>query len=136
MDREQAFVARGELSSTWQRDVLTLTLSREYTAEFTTDEYGTYDVRRAAASWERELLRSLSLLTTITYVEREPVTGIDLTTGIERQEEKEITGLVSLSWSPIRFLDITSSYEHLREDEEASDTVTENRYRIIVEVVY
>ncbi|HPW69378.1 MAG TPA: hypothetical protein PLA82_07940 [Deltaproteobacteria bacterium] len=135
-DRQRAAVGRADFSSTWQRDVFTLTLSREYTAEFTTDEYGTYDVRRAAASWERELLRSLSLLTTITYVERKPVTGIDLTPGIERQEEKDITGLVSLSWSPIRYLDITSSYEHFREVEEISDTVTENRYRIIVEVLY
>lgn len=136
MDREQALVARGELTSEWQKDVIRLAVAREYTAEFTTDEYGTYDIRRASASWERELLRSLSLLTTITYVEREPFTDIDPITNIERQEEKDIAGLISLIWAPLQYITMTSSYERLREVEEISDTVTENRYRIVVEVRY
>ncbi|HQM20876.1 MAG TPA: hypothetical protein PLE36_09645 [Deltaproteobacteria bacterium] len=135
MDRERAFVARGEITHAWQRNTFRLAASREYTAEFTTDEYGTYDIRRASASWERGLLRSLSLLTTITYVERKPIAGIDMTE-IERQEEKDTAGMISLVWAPIRYITMTSSYERLREVEEISDTVVENRYRIIVEVLY
>ena len=135
-DDESAFVTRAELSTDLQRDTFRLVLSREYTAEFTTDEYGTYDVRRASATWERELLRTLRLLTTITYVERKPVSEFDAVTGVERWEEEDVAGIISLLWSPLRYIDITSSYERIREDEEISDTVIENRYRMIVEVRY
>jgi hypothetical protein len=136
VDDESAFVARAELSTEMERDTFRFALSREYTAEFTTDEYGTYDVRRASATWERELLRTLRLAATITYVERKPVSEFDAVTGIERWEEEDIGGMISLLWSPLRYIDITSSYERIREDDENTDAVIENRYRMIVEVRY
>jgi hypothetical protein len=35
-------------------------------------------------------------------------------TEIERQEEKDTAGMISLVWAPIRYITMTSSYERLR----------------------
>jgi len=133
-DREQDFAARGELTRRTQNDTLSIRVSREYTAEFTTDRYGTYDARSIYASWERTLLRDLMLLSNITYEERKPVsdTGFNVIT----EEEKNFTGVVSLNWTPLEYLSIRPSYERLERNREISDTVRENRYRIIAEVRY
>lgn len=133
-DREQSFAARGELTTRTQNDTLSIRVSREYTAEFTTDRYGTYDARSIYASWERTLLRDLMFQSNITYEERKPVSdvGFNAITG----KEENITGVVSFNWTPLRYLSIRPSYEHLERIREVSDTVKENRYRIIAEVRY
>ncbi len=133
-DREQAFAARGELTTRTQNDTLSIRASREYTAEFTADRYGTYDARSIYASWERTLLRDLMLLSNITYEERKPVSDIGF--NVITEKEKNIAGVVSLNWTPLRYLSIRPSYEHLERIREISDTVKENRYRIIAEVRY
>lgn len=133
-DREGSYVTRAEFTTRTLNDVVTLRVAREYTAEFTSDRFGTYDTRTAHASWERTLLRDLILLSTITYEDRKPVSAVDLT--YPDQEEKDLSGMVSLNWIPLRYLNITTSYEHRQRDFEIADTERENRYRIIAEVRY
>jgi hypothetical protein len=134
MDREGAYAIRGEVTTRTLNDVFTIRVAREYTAEFTTDQYGTYDSRTASASWERTLLRDLRLLSTITYEDRKPVSAVDLTFPV--QEEKDFAGMISLNWTPLRYLNVTPSYEHRERIFEIADTERENRYRIIAEVRY
>lgn len=135
-DREGSYVTRAELTTRTLVDVITVRIAREYTAEFTTDRFGTYDTRTANASWERTLLRDLVLLSTITYEDRKPVSAVDLTYPDQEEEEKDFSGMVSLTWTPLRYLRITPSYEHRQRDFEIADTERENRYRIIAEVRY
>ncbi len=134
IDREGSYVTRAELASRTLNDVITVRIAREYTAEFTTDHFGTYDTRTADVSWERTLLRDLVLLSTISYEDRKPVSAVDLT--YPDQEEKDFIGMISLTWTPLRYLRIIPSYEHRQRDFEIADTQRENRYRIIAEVRY
>ncbi|HQJ08451.1 MAG TPA: hypothetical protein PLF54_05580 [Deltaproteobacteria bacterium] len=137
IDREGSYVTRAELTTRTLVDVITIRIAREYTAEFTADRFGTYDTRTVFASWERTLLRDLVLLSTISYEDRKPVSAVELTyPDQEDQEEKEYSGMISLNWTPLRYLSITPSYEHRQRDFETADTQRENRYRIIAEVRY
>lgn len=134
MDSEQSYAARGELRSESPSGTITLRVSREYVAEFTTDRYGVYEARSAYLTWEWFLLRDLTLTTNITYEERNPVSGTEVS-DLEGQEE-DYSGLISLRWNPVRYLIITPGYERYEQHHEYTDTEKENRYRVVVEVRY
>lgn len=133
-EREGNFAARGEITKRTEDDTFSVRISREYTSEFTEDRSGAYDARSIYASWERTLLRDLRLLSNITYEERKPVSGDELTFTVG--EEKTFSGILSLNWTPLEYLSVRPSYEHMERRREIIDTVRENRYRIIAEVRY
>lgn len=134
MDREGTYATRGELTTRTLYDTFSVRVSREYVAEFTTDRYGTYEARSLYGSWERALLRDLRLLSTITYEERKPVSAVE-TAAISGWED-DFTGLVSMVWTPLRYVNITGTYEHFERKREIIDTERENRYRVSAEVRY
>lgn len=134
MDSEQSYAVRGELRNENPYGIITLRISREYVAEFTTDRYGVYEARSAYLTWERSLLRDLTLTSNITYEERTPVSGTE--SSFLDGEEKDYSGLISLRWNPVRYLIITPGYERYEQHHEYTDTEKENRYRVVVEVRY
>lgn len=134
MDREQTYALRAEVRYETPYDVLSLRASREYVAEFTADRYGTYEARSLYATWEKSLLRDLKLYSNITYEERRPVSGNTLSP--IQDKEQDISGLISLTWNPMKYLFITPGYEHYEQMNEHEDTQKENRYKVVVEVRY
>ncbi|MGC9324463.1 MAG: hypothetical protein ACP5G0_06905 [Desulfomonilia bacterium] len=129
-ERGRTYTMAGDLTGTTDRDTFTLSVSKGYRAEFTADRYGTYDVRAARLSWERRLLRTVSSSVSVAYEDSRPSFE-----GVEEDETDVVAG-GSLAWSPVEYVDTRLSYEHLRHTYEISDTVMENRYRVIVEVRY
>ncbi|MBN2298701.1 MAG: hypothetical protein JXM72_08905 [Deltaproteobacteria bacterium] len=129
-DRQGSYTLDVEMTTETRYDVFLLSASRGYTAEFTTDRYGTYITKSASISWDRTLMRTLSASVTGTYESREP------TADTEAEKERDLIGRVSLIWEPVEYLSATTSFEHLQEGYEISDTVRENRYRITIEGRY
>jgi hypothetical protein len=129
-DRQSTYTLDAELSTETRYDVFSLSASKGYTAEYTTDRYGTYDTISAILSWDRTLARTLRSSVAATYEDRKPASDI------QEQEEKDFVGRFSLIWDPVRYVSATASYEHLQHNYEISDTERENRYRIIIEGRY
>ncbi len=129
-DRQGTYTLDAGLTTETLYDVFSLSVSKGYTAEFTTDRYGTYDTKSASLSWERTLARTLRSSASATYDDRKP------TSDTLAEEEQDFVGRVSLAWDPITYISATASYEHLYHAYEISDTERENRYRIIIEGRY
>ncbi|MDT8273747.1 MAG: hypothetical protein RRA35_11215, partial [Desulfomonilia bacterium] len=128
-DRQETYTVGTDIARTTDRDTVRLSFSRGYRADFTVDRYGTYDIRGARLAWDRRLTRTLSTSAAVSYEESRP------TFEAQENEEDLVAGL-SLLWGPLEYLDARLSYNHLRHSYEISDTITENRYRVIVEVRY
>jgi len=129
-DRQGSYTFECELRTETRYDVFLVRASRGYTAEFTTDRYGTYITRAASLSWERMFMRTLRSAVTGTYGFREPTADIDA------EKEKDLMGSFSLIWDPVEYLSATISFEHLQHGYEISETERENRYRITIEGRY
>jgi hypothetical protein len=115
-------------------------VAKEYSSEFTTNRYGTYDTTSAVIDWYRDIARGLSTTARVTMEQRRPVGGtVD-------EDQTDATGGLSitwnpaedlaLSWHPIEDILVSLSYDHLRTKYETSGTARENRYRVMVEVRY
>jgi hypothetical protein len=107
-----------------------VSLAKEYTTEFTDNRYGTYDTKTASLTWIRQWLQAWSTSTGFTLSERKP------SAETLEEDETESTTNVSLTWTPIEYFTGNVIYEHLQTNYESSDTVRENRYRLVMEVRY
>ncbi len=130
MDRETAYLARLSLDKSLADDRFHVSVAKEYTTEFTTSRYGTYDTKSASLSWTRQWLRAWSSSMIIGISKRRP------TTGTAEADETDSNANVSLNWVPNQYFTGNIIYEHLQSREESSDTAKENRYRIVMEVRY
>jgi len=128
-DRQETYTVGTDIARTTDRDTVRLSFSRGYRADFTVDRYGTYDIREARLAWDRRLTRTLSTSAAVSYEESRP-------TFEDQENEEDLVAGLSLLWGPLEYLDARLSYNHLRHTYEISDTVSENRYRVIVEVRY
>lgn len=126
-DTEGTYTMETEISHETRYDVFAVSASKGYTAEFTTDRYGTYDTWEVRASWERTLRRTLNLSASWTMADRDPASDM------AAEEERDETGSLTLVWSPSSHIDTRASYERLVHKYEISDAERENRYRVIIE---
>ena len=129
-DRQSAYIARVSLDKSLPDDRFHLSMAKEYTAEFTTDFYGTYDTKTASISWIRRWLQAWSSSTEFSISRRIP------TTGTAGDNETDSVANISVTWKPIEYFTGNIIYEHLQTSYESSDTVKENRYRLVMEVRY
>ncbi len=137
-DRASAFVGRASLEKELEHDRFSARLAREYTSDFTTDRYGTYETTSGSLAWEKDFLKGWTYTLSYSMEKRKP-TG---DTGEE--EETDTAGSVSIGWNPVEQfalnwrpledLFVTMSYEHLMTEYEISGTARENRYRVMTEV--
>jgi hypothetical protein len=123
-------IARLSLDKTLQDDRFHFSIGKEYTSDFTASQYGTYDTRTAELSWIRRWLQAWSSSVGFNISKRRPVSG---TIG---EFEIDSNAHVSLTWTPIEYFTGNVIYEHLQTNYESSDTVKENRYRLVMEVRY
>ena len=129
-DRQGTYTAELEITTETRYNVFSLSVSKGYEAEFTTDRYGTYDTRTATLAWDRTLTQDLVSSVALSFEDSKPTSDTD------EEEEKDFVGRCSLAWSPSTHLSALALYEHLQHGYEISDTQRENRYRIIIEVQY
>jgi len=129
-DRQNAYLARLSLDKSLADDRFNVSLAKEYTTEFTDNRYGTYDTKTASLTWIRQWLQAWSTSTGFTLSERKP------SAETLEEDETESTTNVSLTWTPIEYFTGNVIYEHLQTNYESSDTVRENRYRLVMEVRY
>jgi hypothetical protein len=127
-DRENTYTMSASLGYAFDRDRVSISVSKGYTAEFTSTLYGVYDTRSASLTLEKALLAKLTGTAALTYAKTIPTRG---TLG---EEETDTVARASLAWDPIRYATVSAVYERLQHDYEISDTEKENRYRMIVEV--
>ncbi len=129
-DRQSTYIARLSLDKSLAEDQFHLSVAKEYTAEFTTTLYGTYDTKTASLSWIRQWLQAWSSSTGFSISKRIP------TTGTPGENETDSVANVTVTWRPIEYFTGNIIYEHLQTKYESSDTVKENRYRLVMEVRY
>jgi hypothetical protein len=121
---------RLSLDKTLQDDRFHFSIGKEYTSDFTASQYGTYDTRTAELSWIRQWLQAWSSSVGFNISKRRPISG---TIG---EFEIDSNAHVSVAWTPIEYFTGNVIYEHLQTNYESSDTVKENRYRLVMEVRY
>lgn len=139
-DRATAFVGSASLDKELEHDRFSMHIAREYTSEFTTDLYGTYETTSGSLVWEKDVLKGWTSTVHLSMDRRRPTGDTD------DEEETDTTGSLSigwnpveqfaLNWSPLNYVMISLSYEYLRTEYETSGTARENRYRVMVEVRY
>jgi hypothetical protein len=118
------------LDKTLQDDSFHFSIGKEYTSDFTANRYGTYDTRTAELSWIRRWIQAWSSSLGFNISKRRPVSG---TVG---EFEIDSNAHVSVTWIPIEYFTGNVIYEHLQTNYESSDTVRENRYRLVMEARY
>ncbi len=129
-DRQGSYTFDAEIRTETHYNVFMLRGSRGYTAEFTTDRYGTYVTKSGSISWERTLTRVIRSTLTGTYDARSP------TADTEAEKEVDFTGRFSVIWAPVEYLSLEPFYERLQHGYEISETERENRYGITIEGRY
>jgi hypothetical protein len=129
-DRQAAYIARVSLDKSLKEDQFHLNITKEYTAEFSTNHYGTYDTKAASFSWIRQWAQTWSSSTGLTILRRIPSLG---TSG---EDETDSNANISLSWRPIEYFTGSLMYEHLHTKFKTSGTARENRYTMTAEVRY
>ncbi len=129
-DSQDSYLARLSLDKSMGDDRFNVSLAKEYTTEFTDNRYGTYDTKTASLTWIRQWLQAWSTSTGFTISERKP------SAETQEEDETESTTNVSLTWRPIEYFTGNIIYEHLETRYESSDTVKENRYRLVMEIRY
>ena len=129
-DRQGIYFMNASVEHVFEKDTITMALSKGYTAQFTTNLYGTYDTKTASLTWEKRLLAGLSSSAELTYQRTIPAKG---TTG---EEQTDTGARASLVWNPIEYLKTDLSYQHLQHKFETTGTSRENRYRMSAEVRY
>ena len=137
-DRDTAFVGSASLEKDLEHDRFSMSISREYTSDFTTDRYGTYETTAGSLEWEKDFLKGWTSTVHYSMDKRRP-TGDTL-----EEEETDTTGSLTiawnpveqlaLDWNPIEYLLVSMTYEHLATEYETSGTARENRYRVMTEV--
>jgi len=124
--------AEFSLTRQTQDDTIDLNFSWGYAYEYTSGStYGIYKTMAAGISWEHTLTPTLNTSVSSALTQREPTT--EMVTGAK---EKDITHRLAIRYRPWAYLDMLASYTHLQHDSEISDTISENRYGITVEVRY
>ncbi len=129
-DRQSTYLVRLSLDKSLAEDQFHLSMAKEYTSEFTSNLYGTYDTKTASVSWTRQWLQAWSSSTGLNISKRRP------TTGTPGENETDSVANVSVTWRPIEYFTGNIIYDHLQTKYESSDTVKENRYRLVMEVRY
>jgi len=139
-DRESGFAGSASLAKVLEHDRLNLRVAKEYSSEFTTNRYGTYDTTSVDFDWYRDISRGFSSTARFSLEKRRPVGGT-----VDEEQTDGTGGLsiswnpvenITLSWDPVESILVTLSYDHLRTKYETSGTARENRYRVMVEVRY
>lgn len=129
-DRQAAYIARCTFDETLQDDRFHLSIAKEYTAEFTSNLYGTYDTRIASLSWERQWFQGWSSSMALAVSKRKVASG---TPG---QDQTDSNAHAALTWMPVEYFTGSIHYERHQIDYEISGTARENRYRMMIEVRY
>jgi hypothetical protein len=129
-DRQVSYIARVSLDKNLKEDRFHLSVAKEYTTEFTTNLYGTYDTKTASLSWVRQWGQTWSSSTGMSISKRIPSMG---TSG---EDETDSNANISLTWKPIEYFTGDLKYEHLQTEYRTLGTARENRYTITVEVRY
>jgi len=123
-------VARLSLDKSLESNRFHFSIAKEYTSDYTANRYGTYDTRSAELSWIRQWLLDWSSDVGFSIYKRRPVSQ---TIG---EFEIDSTAHASVTWTPVEYFTGNVIYEHLQTDYESSDTVRENRYRLVMEARY
>lgn len=136
--QDTAFVGSASLEKSLEHDRITVRVAKEYTSEFTTDRYGTYDTTSASLDWVRDFLKGWTSTVHCAVDKRKP------TGDTQDEDETDATGSFTvawnpieqfaLAWKPIEYLLLSVGYEHLLTEYETSGTARENRYRVMTEV--
>ncbi len=129
-DRESAFYANASFEKNLRDDRVSMHIAREYSAEFTVDNYGSYDTLSAEALWHKRWLEHWSTTAGISADRSRPI-GDTLD-----QTETDSSAHAELVWEPLEQFTATLSYRYLKTRYETSGTARENRYRMVVEVRY
>ena len=129
-DRQSAYNALLSLVKTQNNDRFNLSLAKEYSADFTTNRYGTFDTKSASLAWQRQWWKEWSSNTGISIIKRKPTNG---TLG---ENETDYTTSFTLAWKPIEYFTTDLTYEHLQTKFETSGTARENRYKLEAGVRY
>jgi len=130
LDRQGSYTMSAGVLGHAEHDRFTLRASREYTEEYTSERYGTYNTRTVSFGWDRDFSRTISTSASISHLERKP------TADTEEEDEKDTTTAISLLWNPNRYATFSPYYTYLRHGYEISDTIRESRYGITIEVRY
>jgi len=129
-DTQGENIAGLTIDKTFQDGSFHLGIMKEYTSDFTANRYGTYDTRRADASWTKQWLQDWTSSLGGSISKRRPVSD---TTG---EFEIDSNANVTITWTPLEYFTGNVIYEHLQTNYESSDTVRENRYRLVMEARY
>jgi len=129
-DRQASYIARVSVDKRLKEDRFLLSIAKEYSTEFTTNRYGTYDTKTASLSWVRQWLPTWSSSTRLSITKRIASMG---TAG---EDEMDSNANISLTWNPIEYFTGELIYEHLQTKYWISGTARENRYTMKAEVRY
>jgi hypothetical protein len=139
-DRQSTFSMNGSIIYAAQKDRATIRMSRGYEAQFTSDLYGVYETKSATVSLQKEIVETLAGIIDLSIRRTTPVLNVPaiIPSGFFRstEEETDTTGRATLKWDPNKYVTLSGIYERLHHDYETSDTVDENRYRMVLEVRY
>jgi hypothetical protein len=129
-DRQTTYITSVSLDKSRREDRFRLSIAKGFTAEFSTNLYGTYDTKTASFSWIRQWLQTWSSSTGLSISKRVPSMG---TAG---EDETDSNANISLTWKPIEYFTGDLTYVHLQTKYRTSGTARENRYTMTVEVRY
>lgn len=141
-DRQSTYSMDGSVEYAALQDRATVRLTKGYQAQFTSNLYGIYETKTATVSLQKELVQTLAGIIDLSIIKTTPSFDVpeNIPPGtlfnISTQEETDTMGRFTLRWDPNRYLTLSGIYEHLQHDYEISDTVHENRYRMVLEVRY
>jgi hypothetical protein len=139
-DRQNIYSLSASVEYAFAQDRVAVSVSKGYSAEFTSNLYGIYDTKRASLALQKGILSTLIGIINLDIVRTIPAfdtTGIIIPVLISRtEEETDIVARATLEWTPVRYITARAIYEHLQHDFEITDTERENRYRMEVEVQY
>ena len=130
LDRQSVYLANATIEKNLKDDRFHLSVAKEFSAEFTTNRYGTYDTKSASLIWDRQWLQTWSTSTRASISDRKPTAG---TPGLD--ETDTVLGF-RVTWKPIEYFTSNIMYDHLQSKYETSGTARENRYMMMIEVRY
>lgn len=141
-DRQSIYSLDGSLGYAARNDRASVHLSKGYQAQFTSNLYGIYETKSATVSLQKEIVETLAGIIDLSIIRTTPAFEVpdNLPPGffqnISTEEETDSMGRATLRWDPNKYVTLSAIYEHLMHDYEISDSVRENRYRMVLEVRY
>jgi hypothetical protein len=138
-DRQSIYSMNATLNYTALQDMVALSVSKAYEAQFTSNLYGIYNTKSATLLLQKGIMRTLVGIIDFSLIRTIPISNANELIPVlvtHREDETDTVGRASLVWDPNKYLTVKGIYEYLQHDFEIADTERENRYRMVLEVRY